>query len=499
MNGKKQEKPKVVTIGAGLGGLSCAVRLAHAGCNVTVLEKTDRIGGKLNLVEEGGFSWDSQPPVLAMPHLLRELWQGVDRKLEDYLTIEPLAPACRYHWRDGTVIDEDEKFWARKDVLAFLAYAGELHNILDDDFLRRPQEDRWRLLIQRILPNLRNLPKIASLKSMDTVVRGYFSDPHLVQIFNRFATFVGSSPYRTPSAFNIIPYLHARSGAWHVKGGMFQIVAALSKLAQEFGVQIRTNSEVTGFHMQSSGYQVALEGMWEKYDGVVCNMDALNAYEHLLPRDVGAGFRKASLGRNPLSSSAFLLFLGVKKKYECLAPHNVFFSDDYPREFHQLFTERQPADRPTISVTVINRCDPERAPEGCDSLLVQVGAPALRSRSSWRNISQAYGDRIIEQLEDFGFANLKNEIAVRRCFAPSNFRSRFRTYAGSLHGYASHGLLSPFKRPETSPSGWRGFAFTGSSVHHGGAIPMLILSSDIAANKMRRDLGLDYPKNPRAE
>ena len=145
-------------------------------------------------------------------------------------------------------------------------------------------------------------------------------------------------------------------------------------------------------------------------------------------------------------------------------------------------------DRPSISVTVSSRTDPERAPAGCDNWLVQVSAPALRSSSSWKNVSTSYGDRLIELLEEFGFPGLQNEIVARRCFTPSNFRSRYRAFAGSLQGFASHGLLTPFNRPFTGPDQWENFAFAGCSSRLGGSIPMVILGAELAAGKLKKDL-----------
>jgi phytoene desaturase len=475
MSDKKQEKRKVAIIGAGLGGLSCAVRLAHAGYSVVIYEKNDSPGGKINTLSDGGYSWDTGPSLLTMPQVLRELWQDVGRKLEDYLTLEPLNPSCRYRWHDGTLIDENADFWLRPDVTRFLAHARGVYEFLDGSFFERSADDWWQDVPGRLLSKLNQLPKVLSMKSLHALTHSYFSDPHLIQIFDRFACYNGSSPYLTPSFFSIIPFLQQKYGAWRVQGGIHRIITALTQLARESGVEIRTKAEVTGFHVHAGSYHIAVDGRWEKFDGAICNQDTLHAYEHLLPRAAGEHFRNKRLGHTPLSSSAYLLFLGVKKQYEGLAHRNLFFSDDDPREFHQIFDERQPAEKPSILVTVSSRSEPGHAPEGCDNWLVQVNAPALRSRSSWKSISESYGDRIIELLEEFGFPGLKNEIDVRHNFSPSNFRSQYRSYAGSLYGFASHGLLSPFKRPQPGHTGWNAFSFVGGSTHQAGGIPVVMM------------------------
>ena len=489
MTGKKQEKRKVAVIGAGLGGLAGAVQMACAGFDVVVFEKNEEPGGRMQPVEDAGFSWDGGQSELVLPQTLRDFWQEAGRRIEDYLTLQPLLPACRYRWLDGTVIDEDEQFLERPEVRRYLNHAAGIQSFLGADFFNHPLGDFWGWLYPPSPARLRHFLKIRPWQKLDALSRGFFSDPHLVRIFNHAATRLGSSPYQTPSIYSLCARVRAVSGSWYVKGGLRQVVLALARLARELGVEIRTSSEVTGFHVYGENYQVALEGKWGKFDGVLCNMDALHAYEHLLPRSSGETFRRQRLTQLPLSSSAFLLYLGVKKKFEGLAHHNVFFSNDPRREFHQLFAERQPMDRPTITVTVSSRTDPEHAPEGCDNWMVRVGAPALRSRSSWKNVSEGYADRIIQLLEGFGFDGLKDEIVVRKCFTPSNFRSRYRAYAGSLYGFASHRLLTSFKRPFAGPDDWSGFAFAGSSAQFGGSIPMVIHGARLAAKKIARDLG----------
>ena len=159
-----------------------------------------------------------------MPYVFEELWTRLGRRLADDLTLIPLPITCRYRWPDGSVIDEDAQFWARPDVARFLAYARGLYDLSADAFLHHPLDEWWRQLRLTNLPKLRHLPKIASFKSMDEVVRHFFGhDPHLVQLFDRFATYNGSSPFLTPAAFNIIPYVEARFGGWYVQGGLYEI------------------------------------------------------------------------------------------------------------------------------------------------------------------------------------------------------------------------------------------------------------------------------------
>ncbi len=332
-----REPNHVAVIGAGVGGLTCAALLAHAGRRVTVYEKNERVGGKLNWLEEGGYTWDMGPSLLTMPYVFEQLWQKLGRRLQDDLTLIPLPVTCRYRWTDGTTIDEDAAFWERPDVARFLDYARGLYDLSADAFLHHPLGEWWRQLRWRNLPKLRHLPKIASFLTMDRVVQRFFGhDPHLVQLFDRFATYNGSSPYKTPAAFNIIAYVEAKFGGWYVKGGLYEIARALERICREEGVEFRLNSEIAAVDRVDGGWKLSPEN--QIFAEVVCNQDVLS-----FTRDEPA--MQTALQARDLAISGFVLYLGVARQYPQLSHHNIFFSDDYPGEFRQLFAEGRPADR----------------------------------------------------------------------------------------------------------------------------------------------------------
>ncbi len=466
----------VAVIGAGVGGLTCAALLAHAGRRVTVFEKNERVGGKLNWLSEGGYTWDMGPSLLTMPYVFERLWQRLGRRLQDDLTLIPLPVTCRYRWADGTTVDEDAAFWQRPDVARFLTYTRGLYDLSADAFLHHPLGEWWRQLNLRTLAKLRHLPKIASFETMDRVVHRFFRhDPHLVQLFDRFATYNGSSPYQTPAAFNIIAYVEARFGGWYVKGGLYEIARALEQVCRENGVEFRCGSEVTDIRRAAVRWDV----QGESFDQVVCNQDALSF------RQEEPGMRKA-LATRDLATSGFVMYLGVARQYPQLAHHNIFFSSDYPGEFRQMFADRRAADEPTIYVAVHSKADPDRAPPGCENWFVLVNAPALSAATAptdW----PAYGDRIIQRLETrFGFAGLRAAVQVRRHFTPADFETRYLAHAGSLYGFASHGVRAAFQRPPLQIPDRPDFYFVGGSTHPGGGLPLVCLSGQMVADKILR-------------
>ena len=480
-------RPRVAVIGAGVGGLACALRLAHAACDITIFERNERVGGKLNVLLLDGFAWDMGPSLLTMPHVFDDLFADLGRRRSDYLKFVPLPSTCRYRWSDGTVVDEDKEFWERPDVARFLEYAAGLYEISADAFLHHPLEDWWRQLRPGFLPKLRHLPKIASRQTMAETVRRFFPDnPFLQQLFNRFATYNGSSPYMTPSAFNIIPYVQARFGGWYVQGGMYAIARALVAVAKEMEITIRLNTEVRSARRAGGRWQI--NGS-ESFDYVVCNQDVLSAVPRFFAPDQAQKFATKHAKRDQLSISGFAMYLGVDRQYDSLDHHNIFFSDDYPAEFRQMFDEHRPADEPTIYVAVNARKDPAHAPEGCDNWFVLVNAPALNPRHAidWAGIREAYGARILERLEQrFGFDDLRSHIRVQQFFTPADFETRYLAQGGALYGFASHSTFSAFRRPGIEPSGMENFFFVGGSTHPGGGLPLVCLSGKMVAERIIR-------------
>ncbi len=498
MNPSPHIPARVAVIGAGVGGLSSAALLANSGLKVKVFERNLRVGGKLNWLEQEGFTWDMGPSLLTMPYVFEKFWRRLGRNLADDLTLMPLPVTCRYRWTDGTLIDEDAAFWQRPEVTRFLDYARGLYDLSAEAFLHNPLEDWRRQLTWTNLPNLRHFPKIASLKTMDQTVRRFFGhDPHLVQLFDRFATYNGSSPYRTPSAFNIIAFVEAAFGGWYVKGGLHGIATKLRQIAEEAGAEFRFGCDVQKLggewqHRAGGTFLIQTAAGEEEFDYVVCNQDVLSAYPQFLA-DAPAGlrlvenFQRTRLDKLDPAMSGFVMYLGVGCGFPQMSHHNIFFSDDYGHEFAQLFDARQPADEPTIYVAIHSKAEPERAPAGCENWFVLVNAPALTAdgRVNWPSVAAGYGDRILERLETrFGLEGLRSSIRVRQHFTPADFQSRYRANAGSLYGFASHGTWSAFQRPGLTVPGVPNLFFTGGSTHPGGGLPLVCLSGQMVADKI---------------
>ncbi|HST03755.1 MAG TPA: phytoene desaturase family protein [Chloroflexia bacterium] len=486
----------VVVVGAGLGGLGTAVRLARAGYRVTLLEKNERVGGKLNLVEAGGFRFDTGPSLITMPGVLAATFRAAGRRMQDYVTMARLDPICRYTFADGTRLDvspniprlvsELDRIMPGESAgfLRFLAYARTLYRRAGPTFLLRERPTMRDLLSRRGL----DAARIDAHLAMHTAVRRFFRDPRLVQLFDRYATYNGSSPYRAPATLAMIPYIELAGGGWYIQGGLYRLAESLLTVARELGVEVRTNSEVEQvLVVQNAGRSSASAVGVRLSDGddvragtVIINADPMYAYPALIPQPYQDRRLVSRMRALEPSCSGFVLLLGVKGDYSNLAHHSVFFSGDYQAEFRAIFDEGMPASDPTIYVACTSKTDPTQAPSGYSNLFVLVNAPALplgQSAGRWQEWAKPYRDSIIAKLEKEALPGLSSRIVYEQSITPQDFKERYNVWRGAIYGLSSNSRRTAFLRPPNRAPGLDNLYFVGGSVHPGGGIPLVLLSA----------------------
>ena len=474
---------KVLVVGAGLGGLAAAIRLARAGHAVEVWEKNGEAGGKLKEFRQDGFSWGTGPSLLTMPYVLRELFAAAGERMEDHLELVRLESACRYFWTDGTVVDENEAFWQQPEVARFLDYAKGIYELSGEAYLNRPPGDFWKAFTLRNLGKLRHIGKVATFRTLAEEVQRRFSDPHLRQIFLRFATYNGSSPYLTPATFNIIPYVEAEFGAWYVRGGMPKIAEELVALAQRLGVTLHYHTTAMAWHENEATSQ---DGCRLQVDNLICNGDVLSARTGFLSGLFSQKDREKAL-RPALSTSGFILFLGVRGVDPRLGHHNILFSDDYPTEFAEIHERKSNPSEPTIYIAVSSRTDPGHAPEGHDNYFILINAPARDPQQPWTYAeTKAYRDLVLQRLERFGFKDMNERIVTESIFTSTDFAARDLAWHGSLYGWASHSIGTSLFRPQLRAPGVRNVYFAGGTTHPGGGIPLVLLSGKMVADLIQQ-------------
>ena len=489
----------IVIVGGGLGGLAAAIRLAGRGHRVRILEKNERVGGKLNLVEANGYTFDTGPSLFTMPWVVRELFQSVGRDADAALGIVPVDPVCRYRWPDGTQFDHRAMLaeligeitaLEPRDVgglLRFLAWSERIYRATAEPFLLAPFSG-WRDFVTPRF--LRDAPALDPLHTLDQAVRRFFRSPYLRQVFNRYATYNGSSPYRAPATFAIIPYIEFAEGGWYLRGGMYSLARALEALARDLGVEIELGSEVMEVVIaggRATGVRLA-DGRVVGADRVVVNADALHALRHLVAPEARRRFTDRRLDRYEPSSSGFVALLGVDRDYPQLAHHNIFFSHDYPAEFRAIFDRQVPAPDPTIYVAATARSDPAHAPPGHLNLFVLVNAPAITARFDWQREASAYRDLIVRSLERQGLTDLGQHIRFEQLITPADFATRYHGWRGALYGPSSNSQWAAFLRPPLRSPDVGHLYFVGGAAHPGGGIPLVLLGGRAVATLIERDL-----------
>ncbi len=493
-------RPAIV-VGAGLGGLATAIHLASQGQRVLIFEKNERIGGKLNLVQANGYTFDTGPSLLTMPWVIRDLFAAAGRNMADYLDLISIEPTCRYLWPDGTQFNAWQQLPSLVQEVArlhppdvagmfrFLAHSARIYDAVADTFLLRPF-DGIRDLIT--LDLLRLGPHIDALRNVDTAVGSFFRSPYLRQVFNRYATYNGSSPYLSPATFNVIAYIEFAEGGWYVRGGMYELGRALARLAQDLGVEIHTNAPVSEVLLERHRAIGVRLSSGECLDAalVVVNADPRYAYAglpgspSLLPKQPHIARR---LARLEPSCSGFVIFLGIDRNYEQLAHHNIFFSQDYRREFAAIFQKGVPPADPTVYVCATCRSDPQHTPPGHMNLFILVNAPALNQRVNWAREAAAYSDTVLRKLERMGLTNLRQHITYHQIMTPADIQTRYNAAGGAIYGLASNNPFAAFLRPPLRAPGINRLYFVGGGTHPGGGIPLVLLSGKAVAERIAHD------------
>ncbi len=520
---------RIVIIGAGIGGLSAAIRLAAKGYSVQILEQQPRIGGKLNQISMQGFTFDTGPSLITMPYVLHDLFQSTQRRLEDYLELVPLDITCRYFYRDGLVLQT----WRDRERLIeefnrlhpadgealrrFLAYAEKIFQAAAYPFLYHSLGSPLDVMgtftryvlkghpstpfdeamsdtgtATTMLTRLQAVLAALSPATLDRTVRHYFTDEHLRQLFDRYATYNGSSPYQVAAVYSIIPYVELASGGWYLQGGVYTLAQALGKVAQELGVSIQTDCRVQRILVERGEARgvVVEDGHIVRSDVVIANSDVVTTHRDLLSPTVRSERLVRRLERLEPSCSGFVLMLGVDKQYTELAHHNIFFSVDYRAEFDDLFVRHVPQRNPTVYICASSRSDPTQAPAGHENLFVLVNAPYLTEGSDWQRDASAYRERILDVLADYtqgGLGDLRKHIVCEAVLTPEDFQKKYGANQGSIYGLSSNQRMAPFTRPSNRSQEVRNLYFVGGSTHPGGGVPLVMLSGKIVAELVEND------------
>lgn len=484
----------VIVIGAGIGGLAAAVRLAHAGCEVTVLEKNSQVGGLLRDVQARGFRWNLGAPALYALRQLKALFDDCGRNLADYLRLLPLEPQTRFFYADGAVFNLRRDWTATAaeiariqpdDVagyLGFLAFAARLHAMRNFGF--GEAEAAPGTLLGSWL-------RAGPFRSAHSASRRFLRSEKLQRALAYCLSHSGGSAFAVPAAFCELAHPILSDGLWVPPNGSQAIPQALAKLAAELDVAIRLGCPVKRIVIernQAIGVESEADGEILRADAIVSNLDPVSTARYLLPEGAISPVARRRLAQTPMSSSAIIMLLGVRGTVPRLAHHNVFFSADARAESDQLFKRALMPDDPTISLTVACRTDPQSAPVNQENWLIQVDAPPLSPGIDWSTQAAIVRDRLLNKLEVGLGLELRERIRAETLLTPADLARSFGKWRGALHGELPHGRRAALSQPQIRSRYARRLYQVGNAVVAGGRLPHALLSAEAAVAALRRDL-----------
>ncbi|MDP3153613.1 MAG: phytoene desaturase family protein [Archangium sp.] len=500
---------RAIVIGAGVGGLTAAMKLAHAGLEVDLYEKQPGPGGRCGRVEFDGFRFDLGPTILLMPHVLEATFASVGRRMSDVLEMQRCDPHYRVHYRDGsrfTLWTDPKQMKAELERIEpgsharyeqFLAHGKKQHDTAFERFVTKHFPTLGSFLTPRNLPEIL---RVGALKKLWKHVASYFKDERLLQALSFQTMYLGISPWEAPAVFSLLPYTEATHGIWFPKGGLYAVPLALEKVCREKGVRLHYSQSIKRVVVEGGvaiGVELA-DGSVRKADIVLSNADYAYGVKQLLPESLAAK-RSASVEKKRFTSSGLMLYLGLKKKIDPLLHHNVFFGRDFEGSFDDIFERKQvPADV-SFYVNAPAHTGEGFAPEGKDALYVLVPVPHQNPNVDWKIEGPRVRAQVLKRLVEEGYGDLEPLIEAERMITPDDWETELNLARGSNFGLAQNfWQIGPF-RPQVTDPDVKNLFWCGASIQPGTGVPTVMLSAGFAVDAILAQLGATAPVPQRME
>jgi phytoene desaturase len=478
---------KAFIIGSGIAGIAASIRLAIKGYQVEVFESNAYPGGKLSEIEIKGYRFDAGPSLFTLPEQVEELFRLAGKNPAEHFDYLRLEVACHYFWEDGKKIQAwaDINRFAEEVETKLGEPAGHIREALRRSafiydhlaplFMHRSLHRLGTWTNPQALKSYLKMGKLGIFSTMNKANERQFSNPKLVQLFNRYATYNGSNPYETPATLNIIPHLEFNIGAFFPKKGMHDITLSLYKLALSLGVTYHFLSPVEEILVENGkAVGVISKGQKIRADLLVNNMDMVNAYKTILKKQK----QPKLLLDQPKSSSALIFYWGIKANFPELELHNILFSDDYRTEFEHIFKKGSIYHDPTVYINITSVYKDDDAPAGCMNWFTMINVPNNQGQDWDRFIDEARKN-IIAKINRILKTDLEPLIEVEEILDPRTIESKTSSAQGALYGNSSNNKFAAFLRHANYSSEIKNLYFCGGSVHPGGGIPLSLLSAKI--------------------
>ncbi len=486
----------VLVVGAGIGGIAIAARLARLGYRVTVIEKGERAGGRCDHLVKDGHHFDTGPTLFLMPELFAQAFAELGERMENHLDLRRVDPSYQIHFDEGSSLTPSS------DLTGMQAQLEAIEPGSFGGFLRYLDEARlhYELVLSHIVGrNFFNLLEYFSPKNAALIFRlkaltkhyanagNYFDDPRLKIAFTFQDMYVGLSPYEAPATYSMLQYAELAGGVWFPAGGMYRLVEALMNIAQKSGVEFVYNAPVAQIDVngrRATGVTLA-DGRRMQADVVVANADLPYVYRCLLPDSRAA----EQLERKKYTCSMLTFCWGVDKQYPQLGSHNLFIARDFRQSLDYIFKDLTLPDEPSFYLHAPARIDPSMAPQGQDTLtvVVPVGHIDAAAPQDWASIQQRARQFVLQRLARIGVDDLDKHIKFEVSYTPSDWQSRYNLSKGAGYGLSHTFLQMGYLRPRNRHARYRNLYFVGASTHPGAGLPTVLISARLATERIRRD------------
>jgi phytoene desaturase len=486
---------KAVVIGSGIAGMAVATRLSLQGFEVEVFEASDHPGGKLDMMVQDGFKFDAGPSLFTQPENIEELFVEAGENMADFFAYSKVDVVCSYFFENGKKLQthanrklllqafEKELNEDPANINNYLDRAESLYKNIGHIFLDYPLHKKETWLNKHIFSALGSLRWSYLFSSLHRYNKSNFKTAEANQLFNRFATYNGSNPYKAPAMLSVIPHLEQNQGTYYPQGGMISITNALYKLALKKGVVFHFNQKVTEILHDSNRINgVIVAGKKINANVVVSNGDVYYTFKELL----GIPSKVSSIQKMERSSSAIIFYWGIENNFPELGLHNILFSEKYQEEFEHLFDKKSIINDPTIYINITSKMESGMAPEGSENWFVMINAPTDTGQD-WKELVAQTKANVIQKINRLLKTDLEPLIKTEITLDPRGISQKTNTYQGSLYGSSSNSKLAAFFRPSNEYAKIKGMYFCGGTVHPGGGIPLCLKSAKIASQLIRKN------------
>lgn len=485
---------RACVIGSGFSGLSVATELASKGHQVTILEKNDSPGGRARRFEKDGFTFDMGPSWYWMPDVFERYFERFGKEVSDYYQLDRLDPSYTVVFSENEFVDIPAKMSEMEALFEsyeqgsagklreFLSQAAYKYEVGINDLVYKPSRSIGEFMDIRLL---RGVIKMDVFQSMAKHVRKFFTHPKLIELMEFPILFLGALPENTPALYSLMNYADISLGTWYPVGGMFKIVEGMLSLAEEKGVKIHYNNEVTGFNYSNGKItHVNTKNDSLEFDVVVASADYHHVDQHLLDKQYANYSKKYWDGRT-MAPSCLLYYLGVNKKLEKLQHHNLFFDTDFKKHAEEIYTTKEWPENPLFYVSVTSKTDKESAPPDMENVFLLI--PVATGLEDTEEVKEKYFDMTISRLEKLTGQSIREHIVYKRAYAPSDFVADYHAFKGNAYGLANTLRQTAILKPGLKNKKLSNLYYTGQLTVPGPGVPPSIISGIVVANEVIND------------